>query len=84
MDTARFDNIRPYTDAEIPATMERIAHSEMFPLIASYVFPGEDVEAVRSRILSIKTIAQFQHRVMDVANEQVIRRSISRFTYSGS
>lgn len=83
MDTARFDNIRPYTDAEIPATMERIAHSEMFPLIASYVFPGEDVEAVRSRILSIKTIAQFQHRVMDVANEQVIRRSISRFTYSG-
>lgn len=83
MDTARFDNIRPYTDAEIPATMERITHSEMFPLIASYVFPGEDVEAVRSRILSIKTIAQFQHQVMDVANEQVIRRSISRFTYSG-
>ena len=83
MDTSRFDNIRPYTDAEIPATMERIARSEMFPLIASYVFPDEDTESVRRRVLSIKSIADFQRMVMVPVNERIIERSISHFSYSG-
>lgn len=83
MDTSRFDHIRPYNDSEIPATMERIARSEMFPLIASYVFPEDDTETARERILAIKSIAEFQHQVMAVANEQVIKRSTSGFTYSG-
>lgn len=83
MDTSRFDHIRPYNDSEIPATMERIARSEMFPLIASYVFPEDDTETARERILAIKNIAEFQHQVMAVANDQVIKRSTSGFTYSG-
>ena len=35
--------------------MERIAGSEFFPLLASYVFPGEDVAAVGRMVGSIGT-----------------------------
>ena len=35
----KFDDIRPYYSEEIPQAMERIAGSEFFPLLASYVFP---------------------------------------------
>lgn len=78
-----FDDIRPYTDEEIPAAMQRIARSELFPLIASYVFPGRDMEKVRSHIASIDSIRRFQKEIMTVVNEQIIRRSIDTFTYNG-
>lgn len=83
MSPDRFDDIRPYYDSEISDAMKRIAGSELFPLISSYVFPGRDMEEVRDLICNITTIDQFQHEVMSVVNEQVIKRSMTKFTYGG-
>ena len=55
-----FDDIRPYYDEEIPAAMQRIAHSDAFPLLASYVYPAMTIEAARERICSFTTIRDFQ------------------------
>lgn len=83
MDTSKFDGIRPYVNTEIPSAMSRIADSELFPLIASYVFPDEKIEDVRKHIRGIETIGQFQHEVMSIVNEQVIKRSMTSFSYNG-
>lgn len=83
MDTSKFEDIRPYYDEEIPSAMARIADSELFPLISSYVFPDRNMEDVRAQIRNIKTINQFQHDVMSVVNEQVIKRSMTKFSYNG-
>lgn len=83
MDTSIFDNIRPYYNEEIPSAMNRIADSELFPLIASYVFPNENIEDVRQHIRCIRSIDQFQHEVMSIVNEQVIKRSMTSFSYNG-
>ena len=79
----KFDDIRPYYEEEIPAAMQRIADSEVFPLLASYVYPDEPLDQVRERIRSFKTIREFQHDTMWHVNEQVIARSITEFTCSG-
>jgi 1-acyl-sn-glycerol-3-phosphate acyltransferase len=79
----KFDDIRPYCDGEINAAMRRIAGSEHFPALAAYVYPDKDAEAVRRQICAYTTIDEFQLQVMKAVNEQVIKRSISRFTYSG-
>jgi 1-acyl-sn-glycerol-3-phosphate acyltransferase len=63
--------------------MQRIAASEMFPMLASYVYPGEEMEKVRALIRSFRTIRDFQLEVMRCVNEQVIARSITDFSYSG-
>lgn len=78
-----FEDIRPYYDEEIPNAMRRIARSEFFSLLAEYVFPGEEIESVRRRILGFRTIEEFQLQVMKRVNEQVIARSIASFTYDG-
>ena len=78
-----FEDIRPYYDEEIPDAMRRIARSEFFSLLAEYVFPGEEIESVRRRILGFRTIEEFQLQVMKRVNEQVIARSIASFTYDG-
>lgn len=81
--SSKFDDIRPYYEEEIPAAMQRIAESDVFPLLASYVYPSEPLEAVRERIRSFKTVMEFQHDTMCKVNEQVIERSISEFSVSG-
>ena len=57
----KFDDIRPYYDEEIPAAMQRIANCDVFPLLASFVYPDEPVDKVRARVASFKTIREFQH-----------------------
>lgn len=79
----QFEDIRPYRNEEIPAAMQRIADSTSFPLLASYVYPHEDIEKIRRQIRSYKNIHDFQIEVMRCVNEQVIARSIASFTYGG-
>lgn len=78
-----FDDIRPYYDEEIPAAMRRIAETDMLPLLASYVYPEKSKEEVKELLYSFQTIHDFQFEVMKHVNEQVIKRSISKFTNSG-
>ncbi|MDL2231539.1 1-acyl-sn-glycerol-3-phosphate acyltransferase [Porphyromonadaceae bacterium OttesenSCG-928-L07] len=83
MKNPKFDDIRPYYEEEIPAAMHRIAASQSFPLLASYVYPNENIENVREMIKGYKTIADFQYEVMVKVNEQVIAQSMTEFTYGG-
>lgn len=78
-----FDDIRPFYDTEIPAAMRRISESDVFPLLAAWLFPDLKVDDVRKMLLSFKTIHDFQFGVMYHVNEQVIRRSITKLTSSG-
>lgn len=80
---SKFDDIRPYYEEEIPAAMQRIADSTSFPLLASYVYPNNDIEKVRNQIKSYKSIRDFQLEVMRCVNEQIISRSTTNFTYNG-
>ncbi len=78
-----FDDIRPYTDEEIPAAMQRIVSSSFFPLLCTYVYPDRNPDDIRRMMLGFNTVSDFQLEVMRCVNEQVISRSISDFTYSG-
>ncbi len=83
MKNPKFDDIRPYYEEEIPAAMQRIADNTSFPLLASYVYPDKNVEEVRQQIRKYTKISDFQYEVMKCANEQVIKRSTTSFTYDG-
>jgi len=80
----KFDDIRPYIDAEIPEAMNRIADSELLPGIAKFVFPDKELSEVQQLLRSFTNIHDFQVGVMYAFNQQVISRSIDKFTYSGT
>ena len=82
--TTEFDDIRPYFDEEIPAAMGRIAESAALPLLASYVCPDKKIEEVREMVRSFRTIREFQHKLMYLVNRQIIRKSITEFSFGGS
>lgn len=78
-----FDDIRPYTDAEIPAAMQRIARSEFFNLLCAYVFPGRNIEELRAMVAGLTSIKDFQMKVMYKVNEQIITRTMTHFACKG-
>ena len=77
----KFDDIRPYCEEEIPAAMQRIADSGSFPLLASYVYPHENIEKVREQIRSYRSIRDFQLEVMRCVL-QIFIKSLFQSTYN--
>ena len=78
-----FDDIRPYTDAEMPEAMQRIANSEYLKPICDFVFPEENVETIKKMISEISTIEEFQMKVMYFVNDQIIKNTIDRLSCEG-
>ena len=78
-----FDDIRPYTDAEIPAAMQRIADCEIFSTLAQSIFPNEKVENVRDMVCNIQTTNDFQRKVMHPFVKSIIESSIEKIEYQG-
>ena len=80
----KFDDIRPYIDAEIPAAMKRIAESEYFPEIARFLFPEQELSQLQTLLRSFTNIRDFQVGVMYQFNKQILAKTADKFTYSGT
>ena len=76
-----FDDIRPYTDAEIPAAMTRLVTDRYFPLVCSYL--GRSQTEVAAVLGSCRTTEEFQHRFMYDAIYAIARKTTSGLSVSG-
>ena len=59
-----FDDIRPFTDAEIPAAMQRMADHPLFPKVCGWLFPDRPAEQVAAAVRGCRTAEEFQLRFM--------------------
>ena len=81
--TVPFDDLRPYTDAEIPAAMHRMASDPAFGTVARYIWPDKTIEEARTFICQFTNVYDFQHKVMLDACLQILKRSVSQLSWSG-
>ena len=78
-----FDDIRPYTDAEIPAAMRRIVRDKYFPLVSEFLFPGLPAEQMAATLTGCRTIDDFQTSVMYKAIYSIADKTTDGLTVSG-
>lgn len=78
-----FDDIRPYRDSELPAALRRIADWDLFPQAVRFIYPNADIEEERAKLLSIKSVFQFQSTFMNDAIQRIIATTTTSFTHSG-
>ena len=78
-----FEDTRPYTDAEVPAAIQRIVNNPSFSFIVNYLFPDIDNKDFREKCLNIKTVSEFQHIVMDPAIWSIVAKTSDGLTSSG-
>lgn len=83
MDPNEFENIRPYTDEETVAAMERISRHPMLPVISKYLFPDEPLGTLARKLLSITSTDEFQDKVMIDVVASIIRNTSAGFSCSG-
>ena len=78
-----FDDIRPYSDSELPAALQRIANWDLFPQTIRFIYPNADIAAERTKLLSIRSVHQFQSTLMNDGIRRIIDTTTTRFTHSG-
>ncbi|MDO4462645.1 MAG: acyltransferase [Bacteroidia bacterium] len=78
-----YDDIRPYDEDEVVEAMHAIASDKTFPVLARFVFPDKTTEEVREIFENLRSIDDFQSKIMYVANEQIMARSITNMSVSG-
>lgn len=83
MSITRFDDIRPYTDAEVEEAMQRIAANPMLEMVQQYMFPQLPEGMLKEKVSNIKTTYEFQTTIMYMAMNAIIKASMSSCTASG-
>jgi len=78
-----FDDIRPFTDAEIPAAMRRMVSYPEFRVVCGYLFPDLPFEAVADLVTSCRDVEEFQTRFMVPVVEAVMAKSTDGVTVEG-
>ena len=75
-----FDHLRPYTDDEVPAAIQRIVDNPAFAKITSYLFPNHSTEDFRKVCLSAHTIDEFQDLVMWPVMQSILQHTTDGVT----
>ena len=77
------EDYRPYNDSEVPAAVLRIAQDVLFPQIARFVFPEKDLSGFLEEFKKIKTVDEFQEKIMDKAIKRIVEETITNLSYEG-
>jgi len=62
-----FDEIRPFSDEEVPAAIERLLKEPSFHTAIRYVFPDKRPDELIAKLKQIKTIDEFQGSIIAAA-----------------
>lgn len=80
-----YDSIRPYTDEETSAALKRMADAPELTAISAFLFgPGEGKEeALRALLRTLRTIDEFQAKVMAGVIRSILDRTSASLEISG-
>lgn len=78
-----FEDIRSYTNDEIPAAMEYFISDEVSISMAKLVFPDKSVEEIQELLRSIKTTEEFQRIMMTRFVKLIMATSMKRVDTQG-
>ena len=78
-----FDDIRPYTDSEVPEVLQRVMQNDDLPQALRFIYPAANIEQVKAKLATINSIYELQATVMNDAIRRIIQTTTDGFTYSG-
>lgn len=79
----KFQDIRPYVEDEIGPALNRIAKHPLLTSISAYLFPDQKPEQLGQFIASLKSVDDFQAKVMFSAIKKIIADTARTLSYAG-
>lgn len=80
---SKFDEIRPFYDAEVNAALQSVAKHPMMKALMSFTFPDQDEEFWLDQFKDIHTIKDFQSQFISQTVRQILKRSSEGLTTTG-
>ena len=78
-----FESICPYNDEEAVKALGKVANHPAVFAISEYLFPDRPVTYLRDALKSVRSIDEFQEKVMNDAVLWCIEHTMDNFTYDG-
>jgi hypothetical protein len=82
LDINNFDDIRPFTDAELAPALERLMQEPLLYKMMKWVYPGFSKASVQKMLRNIKTIHQFQEEISGPAFKVITQMTTNGLTFS--
>ncbi len=83
MTEEKYNDIKPYSDEQIPQAMARIASDPAFDAVSNYLYPDKPLSYFREMALSCRNTNEFQERIMCSAVFRVLEMSAGKLTFGG-
>lgn len=84
MNPEEYDDIRPYTDSEVPEKMKLLLEDPVFAKVMKTLFPDESVEnQIRLKLKEVRSVEQLQLAFVFQIVEKIIRSTTGGLTVSG-
>lgn len=78
-----FSSIEPYSGQEVPVAINRLARNPMFGKWVKAMNPQIDISSFASLLECVSTCDEFQYIIMRPLVYQIVKMSMTNFTYSG-
>jgi 1-acyl-sn-glycerol-3-phosphate acyltransferase len=78
-----FDEIRPYFDHEVNLAIQRLVKEETFLKALHFLYHGQPVDKIISKLLSIQTVSDFQKGFIGPTVKVITGKTSQGFTASG-
>ncbi|MBN2891010.1 MAG: 1-acyl-sn-glycerol-3-phosphate acyltransferase [Bacteroidales bacterium] len=78
-----FDDIRPYTDSEVPEIISRIVRERGFLNFVKMFFPEQSTKKIITELLQIKSQRAFQEHLVYTIVQRIIKGTVQKLTFDG-
>ena len=78
-----YEDIRPYRDYEFRSVMTKLLDSPLADILLASVFPGMPLDALKNELRSIKTINEFQGKIIYKVIKNILDRTSDGFDAKG-
>lgn len=78
-----FEDIRFYTDSEVQQALKDYLKHPMFAALLHFTFPKSSQKEIEEKLLSCRSIHDFQEKIIKHTVENVLARSSEGLTFSG-
>lgn len=78
-----FDDIRPYTDAEVPEKIQRLLAEPQFEMVMTQANPEIPFKLFKAQMSRVKSVNEFQAKIIVPLLEQMLKKTTSGLSVEG-
>lgn len=82
LDPFDFEDLRPYTDQEVPAVIERLLQEPMLYEVMEWVYPGLDQADIQEMFEDVHTVDDFQQNISGPVFKVVTQMTTSGLSFT--